>query len=167
MSNLKGMVLVGSGLLLVVIGFITFFTVSSSGAGSAAASVGINLGATLMLPSIICWATGGGLTLWGALLLMQGGARRGDLQQIAAAGIETGAVITYVDRNYSLLLNNRPIYSIVEYRYRDGMGREFVNRADNVKTDLVIRNNWQVGSPIKVRYLPANPTKSGIMFAEV
>jgi len=120
-----------------------------------------------MLPSIICWATGGGLTLWGALLLMQGGARRGDLQQIAAAGIETGAVITYVDRNYSLLLNNRPIYSIVEYRYRDGMGREFVNRADNVKTDLVIRNNWQVGSPIKVRYLPANPTKSGIMFAEV
>ncbi|HEX2915959.1 MAG TPA: DUF3592 domain-containing protein [Chloroflexia bacterium] len=164
---MKAIIYLVVGIITVAVGFIVFFTLNGSGAASAASSVGINLTGTLLIPSITCWAIGGIMVIFGILGLLQGKARQGELQQIAATGVETGGIITFLDRNYSLLINNRPVYSVIEYRYRDGMGREFVKRADNIKTDVVIRSGWQVGSQVRVRYLPQDPTKCGLMFAEV
>lgn len=167
---MKAIILLVVGLVTAGTGFIVYFATNSAHtatATSAAASVGIDLGMTMLLPSIICWAVGGMLTLFGVIGLLGGLARNGELKEIAAGGLQTGARITFVDRNYTLLLNNRPVYSIVEYVFRDNMGREIVRRADNIKTDKVIRAGWQVGSMIQVRYLAQNPYKSGIMFAEI
>ena len=57
-------------------------------------------------------------------------------------------------------MNNRPIYSIVEYKYQDEFGNEYVNRVENVKTDEVIRNKVEVGSTIRIKYLPEDPGQS-------
>jgi hypothetical protein len=167
---MKALIFLVTGLITVGVGFIVFFAThnaSTTSATSAAASVGIDLGMTMILPSIICWGVGGLLTLFGIFGLLGGMARNTELKEIAAGGVQANAQITFLDRNYTLLLNNRPVYSIVEYVFRDNMGREIVRRADNIKTDQVIRAGWQVGSMIQVRYLPQNPYKSGIMFAEI
>ena len=167
---MKALIFLVTGLITVGVGFVVFFATNNAGtasATSAAASVGIDLGLTMLLPSIICWAVGGLLLLLGVFGLLGGMARNTELKEIAAGGVQANARITFLDRNYTLLLNNRPVYSIVEYVFRDNMGREIVRRADNIKTDQVIRAGWQVGSMIQVRYLPQNPYKSGIMFAEI
>lgn len=103
------------------------------------------------------------LSLVGVRQILNRGKRTQLAKQLAENGIETEGVISFVDRNYSLLINNRPIYSIVEYRYKDGMGTEHVNRLSDINTELVIRAGWQVGSNIKVRYLEGDPSKSGIV----
>ena len=167
---MKAIILLVVGIITAGAGFIVYFATNSAKtvtATSAAASVGIDLGLTMLLPSIICWAVGGMLALFGIIGLLGGVARNGELKEIAAGGVQTGARITFLDRNYTLLLNNRPVYSIVEYVFRDTMGREVVRRADNIKTEQVIRSGWQVGSMIQVRYLPQNPYKSGILSAEL
>ncbi len=164
---MKAIILLITGISIIVVGFIVYFSTSNSGAQGAAASVGVNLGLTLLLPSIICWAVGGLLTIGGIINLIGGVARHGELKEIAASGLQTGARITFLDRNYTLLLNNRPVYMIVEYVFRDSLGQEFIRRTENIKTDLVIRMGWQVGSNIQVCYLPQNPFKSGIMFSEL
>lgn len=167
---MKALILLVTGLITVGAGFVVYFATnnaSTATATSAAASVGIDLGMTMILPSIICWGVGGLLTLFGIVGLLGGMARNTELKEIAVGGVQANARITFLDRNYTLLLNNRPIYSIVEYVFRDNMGREIIRRADNIKTDQVIRAGWQVGSMIQVRYLPQNPSKSGIMFAEL
>jgi hypothetical protein len=155
------------GSVLVSVGFVTFFTIGRSGAQSAANSFGIDLGGTLLLPSLIPWIIGGLLILWAVVLLFMGKARQKELKEIAASGIDTAGIITFLDRNYAVLINNRPVYSIVEYRFRDNHGREWANRAGNIDTELVIRTGWQVGSPIRVRYMPSDPTKSAIVGVEL
>ncbi len=162
-----GIIFLVVGLGLVGMGFYTFFTISGSGAAESAASFGMNLGGTLLLPSILLWVIGGMMVLAGVVSLMKGKARQGELRQIAAVGMEADGIVTFVDRNYSVLVNNRPVYSVVEYRYKDMMGREFVGRASNLNTDFVIRSGWRVGTPIKVRFMPDDPTKSAIVAAEL
>ena len=89
------------------------------------------------------------------------GAKRSKLDShIAQTGVETEAAVTFVDKNYALLVNNRPIYSIVEYTYQDELGNEYVNRIENVSTDYVIRNKAEVGSKIRIKYLPTEPGQS-------
>ncbi|MFN8534423.1 MAG: DUF3592 domain-containing protein [Dehalococcoidia bacterium] len=103
--------------------------------------------------------------LFGVLSLV-GSLRRSALEgDLARRGIPAQGVITYLDRNYSLLVNNRPIYSIVEYRYCDAGGAWYTNRVPNLNSDLAIRSGWQVGAAIPVRYLPENPARSAIAFA--
>jgi hypothetical protein len=155
------------GIVMVVVGTVTFFSFRNSGVGSVSNSFGYNFDGLLLLPSLIPWLIGGLLILWAIVLLIKGKARREELRQIAATGTDAEGYITFVDRNYSVLVNNRPIYSIVEYRFRDYNGHEFVNRADNLDTNFVLRSGWQVGSSIRVRYLPKDPTKSAIVAAEL
>ena len=93
------------------------------------------------------------------------GAKRSSLnKQIMQMGVETEAEVTYVNQNFSMLVNHRPIYSIVEYKYQDSMGNEHVRKIENLKTDLVIRSNIQVGNTIKVKYLPNDPSQSVMLF---
>lgn len=161
-----GVIFIAAGLLMVGTGLWIFFAFNSS-VQSASSSFGLNLSQYVLLPAIIMWVIGGLLILWGIISLVRGQARKEDLKLVAANGVDTTGVVTFLDRNYAVLVNNRPIYSVVEYRYRDQVGREFVHRANTLKTELVIRSGLQVGTPVKVRYLASDPSKSGILGLEI
>jgi len=75
-------------------------------------------------------------------------------------GVLTRGKVTFVDKNYSLLVNNKPIYSIVEVAFTDEMGREHVARKENIESDLVIRSQVVIGSEIDMKYLREDPTKT-------
>jgi len=102
------------------------------------------------------------MTLSGLMGIVRGTKRSKLDSHIAQTGAETEAAVTFVDKNYSLLVNNRPVHSIVEYSYQDELGNEYTNRIENVSTDYVIRNNIEVGSKIRVKYLPTEPGQSVI-----
>jgi hypothetical protein len=77
--------------------------------------------------------------------------------------VATHGVITYLDRNYSLLVNNRPISSIVEYRFQDGSGVWHTKRKPDMNADVVIRQGLQVGLTVSVIYLPEDPSKNALV----
>jgi hypothetical protein len=130
--------------------------------------------AVAMVESVAFW-----IMQWGAPLLLVGlglvfglvsirslvGVKR--KQALAAElkqrGVATQGVITFIDRNYRLLVNNRPISSIVEFRFQDSAGRWHTSRKPEVSADVAIRQGWQVGSVVSVLYLPEDPTKNAIV----
>jgi hypothetical protein len=81
-------------------------------------------------------------------------------QQILQNGIAAKGTITFVDKNYSLLVNKKPIYSIIEYTYTDNSGIDHTRRINNFNSDIAIRNNFQVGSVIPIKYSVENPAES-------
>ena len=102
------------------------------------------------------------MTLGGLIGAMRGAKRSKLASHIAQTGVETDATITFIDKNYALLVNNRPVYAIVEYSYQDELGHEYANRIENISTDYVIRNKVEVGNKIRIKYLPAEPAQSVI-----
>lgn len=169
-SAIAGAVLSFAGFICVVVGFVVHSALSSGAAsmqGSLGGAAGAEVGMAMALPSMILWGVGGLLLLLGVPLfglgLMQSAARRNEMQQIMTSGVEGQAAITFLDRNWSVRINGQPIYSIVEYRFQDSSGREFVRRVDDIKSEIAIRSGWQVGSQIRIRYLAQDPSKSGIM----
>ena len=81
-------------------------------------------------------------------------------KRILQTGIETDALVTYVDRNFSILINNQPVYSIVEYEYRDNEGNEYTDRKDRVPSETVVRSNIETGCTIRIKYLQEDHSKS-------
>ena len=79
---------------------------------------------------------------------------------ILQTGIDAQATVTFVDKNYSFLVNNKPIYSIVEYEYVDKNGVKHTRRIDNLNSDLVIRKKIEVGNTIKIRYSQTDYSQS-------
>ncbi len=81
-------------------------------------------------------------------------------EKIFAMGVPTEATITFFDKNYSMLVNNKPIYSIVEFTFRDGSGTERVGRKNNVSSDLAIRLKLEVGAKVPIKYLNEDPDRN-------
>lgn len=106
---------------------------------------------------------GGLMAFFGLIGLLRGRRSSQNTKRVLAEGVDSTGRITFVDRNYSVQVNNRPIYSIVEYTYTDGLGTEYVNRITNANTEQVIRSGWQVGSTISIRYLQDDPSQSAIV----
>lgn len=84
-------------------------------------------------------------------------------QMILTNGVQTEGRVTFVDRNYNFTINERPVFSIVEYTYTDGSGVQRTNRLDQMNTESVIRSGIQVGSTIQVKYLMDDPSQSTIV----
>lgn len=82
---------------------------------------------------------------------------------ITQTGVETDGTVLFVDKNYSILLNKKPIYSIVEYKYQDSFGTEHIRKVNNIPSDLVIRNKIEVGGTVKIKYLNEDPKQSVIL----
>ncbi len=82
---------------------------------------------------------------------------------IVANGIPVEARVTFVDKNYFVTVNNKPIYSIIEYIYQDKTGATHTRKIDNFSSDLVIRMQIEVGKTIPVRYLAESPAESVIV----
>jgi hypothetical protein len=103
----------------------------------------------------------------GAILFLTGLARGKKRKALALKIFEVGvpaqATVTFVDKNYGLLVNNKPIYSIVEFKFRDSAGVERVGRKNDVSSDLVIRLKIEVGSKVQVKYMNENPNQNILM----
>jgi hypothetical protein len=127
------------------------------------------------MQTLLQYGLGGGFASIGAIMTVGGmiGVMRWEKRSrlgthIAQTGVETEATVTFVNKNYSPLVNNRPIYSVVEYTYQDELGNEYADRTariENASTDYmlrnyVIRNKVERGSRIRVKYLPAEPGQS-------
>lgn len=78
-------------------------------------------------------------------------------------GVDSTGKITYLSPNYSFTINDRPVYTIIEYTYEDSLGYEFTDRINNANSEKVIRAGWQVGSEIPIKYLSNEPEKSAIV----
>jgi hypothetical protein len=81
-------------------------------------------------------------------------------EKIFAMGVATEGTITFFDKNYGLLVNNKPIYSIVEFKFRDGSGNERIGRKNNVSSDLAIRLKFEVGAKVQVKYMNEDPNQN-------
>jgi len=116
------------------------------------------------------WIAIGAMILIGAILWITGdisGKKTEDLaQKIFKEGRLTRGKVTFVDKNYSLLVNEKPIYSIVEVVFTDEMGREHVARKENIESDLVIRSQVVIGSEIDMKYMRDDPTKTVFLIWE-
>jgi hypothetical protein len=150
-----------AGLIFIGVGVFVYFVI-----GTAFADMPSTFGE---LQTLLQYGIGGLFAGIGAIMTLGGligamrGAKRSKLDShIAQTGVETEATVTFADKNYSLLVNNRPVYSIVEYTYRDELGNEYANRIENISTDYVIRNRVEVGNKIRIKYLPAEPGQSVI-----
>jgi hypothetical protein len=118
------------------------------------------------------YAIGGGVGGLG-LLFALGGVRsmvRGSRsakrnREIMQTGVAAEATITFVDKNYRVLVNKQPIYSIVEYTYLDRAGQPHKRRTENAPSDAVIRMGLAVGGKVAIKYSAQNPADSLIVVA--
>ncbi|MEQ8673713.1 MAG: hypothetical protein RLP44_27815 [Aggregatilineales bacterium] len=83
------------------------------------------------------------------------------LRELKERGIKTTAVITFIDRNFSLKVNGNYVYTIVEYEYKDHHGIPQSHRLPRIPSEIIIRQKYEVGSTINIVYHPDRPEKSG------
>jgi hypothetical protein len=81
-------------------------------------------------------------------------------------GVDTKGRVTFVDKNYAITLNERPLFSIVEFEFTDNYGHVFTGRKDQVDSDLVIRNKVEVGGEVDVRYVPEDPSINALLLPD-
>lgn len=103
------------------------------------------------------------MSFFGVISLIRGGRSSQMTKKVLEQGVEGQGTITFVDRNYQVRINGRPIYSIVEYTYTDSMGTQYVNRINDANTEFVIRAGWQTGVTIPIKYLSEDPQQSAII----
>ena len=166
----SGLVTAISPLIFIVIiplVFIPIYQSLPSEAGSMFGTLFIVIGAVVLLSllgvvaiGLIMTVGGGALIYFGVRNLKKGGVEK---QRLELEGVNAPGEVTYVDRNYSVLFNNQPIYSIVEYKFRDYMGREFIGRKEDISSETVIRQKIEVGSQVMVRYIPASPSQNTLL----
>lgn len=87
-------------------------------------------------------------------------------EQIFHSGLSARGRVTFVDKNYAVLVNQKPIYSSIEVLFEDHLGRPHITRKDNVDSDLVIRAQIVVGGEIEVKYLAANPDENVLLIPD-
>lgn len=82
-------------------------------------------------------------------------------------GLPAKARITFVDKNYSVLFNQKPIYSIVEYTFSDNAGRQYICKKDTVDSDSVIRSQIKVGDEVDLKYSPLDPNLNMLLVKDL
>lgn len=155
---MRGLVWLMTGLIFIGVGVFVYFIIGTAFEdvpmfGELQTLLQFGIGGLLV-------GIGAIMVLGGLIGVIRGGKKSKMDSHIAQTGTEAEANVTFVDKNYSMLVNNRPIYSVVEYTYQDEMGNEYTNRVENVSTDYVIRNKIEVGSKIRIKYLPTEPGQS-------
>lgn len=91
---------------------------------------------------------------------------RQEVDHIVKDGVDATGTVTCVDNNYNILVGDAPIYSIVEFTFRDAAGNEHTTRKEDVNRELVIRNKIQVGSQVQLKYIPTNPEENGLLLLD-
>jgi hypothetical protein len=155
-KDMKHVVLLFVGLVLVGTAVLLYYKL-----GSEATTIKINgkITHSAATKDIVRYSVGGFLALLGVIFILAGliGRSRAAKQkqlnlQIMQTGIDAEGTVTFVDKNYSVLVNKVPVYSIVEYTYQDRTGKQHTRRVSTLNSELVIRNRVQVGSRIPIKY---------------
>ena len=106
----------------------------------------------------------------GSVLLVIGRSKKKAKEELALQiynqGIPAKARVTFVDKDYSYLVNEKPIYSVVEFVFTDHMGRQHTARKQQVESDLVIRSSISVGSEVDIKYMSADPEKNVLLIKD-
>jgi len=155
MMMLFGLVFMGAGLLCWVV------------IGSAMGEVPAGDVPSLMVMRYIMAGSFGGVGLLafipGVFAFRSGRKEASYRREALENGVDSTGKITYLSPNYRITVNERPIFTIIEYIYQDSLGYEFTDRINNANSEKVIRAGWQVGSEIPIKYLSAEPEKSAIV----
>ena len=157
-------------MIVIPIAFFPLLQMTSSDGGSSFNLLFIGIGLIILISLLGVVLIGLAMTLGGGFMVFLGirGLKKGsaDKQALDREGVNTQGNVTFVDRNYSILINNQPVYSIVEYHFRDFMGRDFTGRKEDVQSELVIRNKIEVGSQVTVRYVARNPLQNTLLLTD-
>ena len=120
--------------------------------------------------TVVKYSVSGFFGVMGGLFLLFGlrGKARGpkiDKRQmvIMQTGIGAQGTVTFVGRNDAMLVNNVPMYSIVEYSYQDTNGATHTRRIDNVSDEIIAMKQIHVGAKIPIKYSRENPAESVIV----
>lgn len=148
-----GIILLGTGILL-------YFVLGQSGTAIVVNGVRDNSSSTRAIVQYSVSGFMGGLGLLFIVGAMRSHSRvkkqQAQNMHILQTGIQTEAKVLFVDKNYSFLVNKKPIYSIVEYTYQDQTGQQHTRRVETIPSDMVIRTQIQVGSMIPIKYATEN-----------
>jgi hypothetical protein len=148
---------------ILVGGFLVLFGVVWTGISLVVARGAATPHAPAQINILLHSMTGLGVVILviGALMLITGLIRAKQKRKLALEIFQRGTLVkgnvTFVDKDYSLLVNNKPIYSIVEFTFQDSAGKTHTSRKTGVNSDLVIRDRIEVGGQVAVKYLPENP----------
>jgi hypothetical protein len=152
------------GIILVGVGIIVYFSL-----GTANITVNGVHSNSDGLRKVLQFSISGFLAGLGTLFIIGGlraGARAAKEKELhlhlMQSGIETEGTVTFVDKNYSFLVNKNPIYSILEYTYKDSFGKQHTNRIPNLSSEQVIRKQIQVGTKLRIKYAREDSSKSTI-----
>lgn len=155
-----GIILIGTGLVVYYVLGLDSTKIVVNGQRSTSADT----------RAILQYSVGGGIAALGLIFFaagIRGRARskkqQEQIQHIMKTGIEAEGTVTFVDKNYSMLVNKKPVYSIIEYTYTDRTGQQHMRRVETVPSDYVIRRNIQVGGKVAVKYATENYSQSTIL----
>lgn len=169
---MKGTVLLIVGVVLMGVAGIVFAALGSGPVNVKVQGVRVDPDSAQNVVHLVRYAVSGFLGLLGGLFVLSGLVARGRSssrakrqRRILETGIDAEGTVTFVDRNYTILVNRTPVYSIVEYTYQDRAGTAHTRRVDQVASEIVIRKQIQVGSKISVKYAPENPAESVMLLA--
>ncbi|HYG50513.1 MAG TPA: DUF3592 domain-containing protein [Flavobacteriales bacterium] len=158
----KGRIFLFVGVILLAVGVIVYFAIASKIETD---------GGTRNLPpwgkALLLYGVSGLLAGLGLIFMVAGfkaNARAKEMEKlyhhILQTGVSAEGSVTFVDKNYSIRVNKVPIYSIVEYTYKDRSGKQHTSRIDTFSSEQVIRKQIQVGGTIQIKYATENPAQS-------
>lgn len=155
------------GLILMGVGAFVYYKLGQGNASIVVNGVRDNSEETRQL---LQYSIGGGLAALGLLFIVSGirgnirtAKQQKQIMHIMQTGIATEGTVTFVDKNYALLVNKKPIYSIIEYSYFDGSGTQYTRRVDTIPSDYVIRHSIQVGNKVAIKYAAEDSSQSTIL----
>ncbi|MFH0866644.1 MAG: hypothetical protein V1904_10635 [Bacteroidota bacterium] len=161
---MKNIILLAVGVILIATGIICYFAIET-----ATVQINGNLMHDAASKNLARYIFGGGVGGLGAIFTLGGligMARRKQQakrnQYILQNGVDAVGTVTFADKNYYLTVNNRPIYSILEYTYQDKAGNQHTRRINNFNSEIMIRMQIQVGAKIAIKYSAQNPGESVI-----
>lgn len=152
------------GIILLAVGILVYYMIGQGNMNITVNGVRDNSSSTRTILQLSIGGFLGGL----GLLFIVGGMRaksrhakqQKQIAHIMQTGIATEAKVLFVDKNYAILMNKKPIYSIVEYTYQDNTGRQHTRRVETLPSDMVIRKQIQVGGMIPIKYAIEDSSQS-------
>jgi len=149
-------ILLFTGVVLIGTGVIVYFASFKTGSG-------MNPALAKNIITLVLGGLGAIFTLMGIVGFIGEQKKTKRKKYILQNGIDAEGTVTFIDRNYAFLVNKTPIYSIIEYTYKDPSGANHTRKITNFSTQIAIRKQIQVGSKIAIRYLAENPDESVIV----
>lgn len=162
---MTGIILLLVGVIMMGVGVVVYRAIGGAGVeGISGLPEGIEPEKAVQILQYGISGLVGGLgvifTLGGIRSLARSAKRKNLAARLMSTGADAVGTVTFVDKNWSVQVNNRPIYSIVEYTFQDSSGNEYSRRIKNLNSDYVVRNQVRVGSKIAVKYDPRDPSQN-------